>query len=104
MPQTKFWAQLTSSDFQARDVARTIAVLPVAATEQHGPHLPLGTDAMIMDGYIAMVIARLPNELPVLFLPLQNCGLSIEHTGFPGTLSLSAKTAVRAWIEVCECV
>jgi creatinine amidohydrolase len=104
MPQTKFWAELTSSDFQARDMARAIAVLPVAATEQHGPHLPLGTDAMIMDGYIAMVIARLPDELPVLFLPVQNCGLSIEHTNFPGTLSLSARTAVRAWTEVCECV
>jgi creatinine amidohydrolase len=104
MPQTKFWAELTSSDFQARDMARSIVVLPVAATEQHGPHLPLGTDAMIMDGYIAMVITRLPDELPVLFLPVHNCGLSIEHINFPGTLSLSAKTTLRAWTEVCECV
>src|ERR1700730_3178135 len=59
---------------------------------------------MIMDGYVAMVITRLPDELPVLFLPTQNCGLSIEHTNFPGTLSLSARTTILAWKEVCECV
>src|SRR5215470_16021765 len=104
MPQTRVWAELTSNDLQSRDIARTIAVLPVAATEQHGPHLPLGTDAMIMDSYLARVIARLPDELPALFLPIQNCGLSIEHTSFPGTLSLSAKTVIRAWTELCESV
>jgi creatinine amidohydrolase len=104
MPQTRFWAELTSNDLQARDIARTIAVLPVAATEQHGPHLPLGTDTMIMDGYLARAIARLPDELPALFLPVQNCGLSIEHTRFPGTLSLSAKTVIHAWTELCESV
>ncbi len=95
---------MTTNDFQARDMTRAIAVLPFAATEQHGPHLPLGTDMMIMEGYIARVIARLPEELSVLFLPVQNCGLSIEHTRFPGTLSFSAKTVIRAWTELCECV
>ncbi|MGH8322389.1 MAG: creatininase family protein, partial [Steroidobacteraceae bacterium] len=49
MPQTRFWAEMTWTDFQARDMARTIAVLPLAATEQHGPHLPLGTDSFIME-------------------------------------------------------
>ncbi len=61
-------------------MARTIAVLPLAATEQHGPHLPLGTDTFIMEGYLARVVPRVPDELAVLFLPVQNCGLSIEHT------------------------
>jgi creatinine amidohydrolase len=104
MAQTRFWAELTANDFQALDMTRTIAVLPFAATEQHGPHLPLGTDTMIMEGYLARVITRLPEELLALFLPVQNCGLSIEHTRFPGTLSLSAKIVLRAWTEVCECV
>jgi creatinine amidohydrolase len=104
MLQTKFWAELTSRDFQARDMMRTIAVLPVAATEQHGPHLPFGTDTMIMVGYIETVIARLPDALPVLFLPVQNCRFSSEHTSFPGMLSLSAGTILRAWTELCECV
>jgi len=104
MRKPRFWAEMTSADFGRDEMARTIAVLPVAATEQHGPHLPLGTDTMIMEGYIAKVIARLPEELAVLFLPVQNCGLSIEHTDFSGTLSLSSTLIIRSWTEICECV
>jgi creatinine amidohydrolase len=104
MPETRFWAEMTWTDFQTRDMARTIAVLPLAATEQHGPHLPLGTDTFIMEGYLARVVSRVPDELPVLFLPVQNCGLSIEHTDFPGTLSLPAELLIPAWTKICECV
>ena len=104
MRQTRFWAEMTWTDFQARDMERTIAVLPVAATEQHGPHLPLGTDTFIIEGYMTKVVERLPDELAVLFLPVQNCGLSIEHTDFPGTLSLPAEPLISAWTKLCECV
>jgi creatinine amidohydrolase len=104
MPETRFWAEMSWTDFQARDMASTIAVLPVAATEQHGPHLPLGTDTFIMEGTIAKVVERLPDKLAVLFLPVQNCGLSIEHADFSGTLSLPAPTVIRAWTELGECV
>ncbi len=104
MPETKFWAEMTWADFAARDMARVIAVLPVAAIEQHGPHLPLGTDAFIMEGYIAKAAACLPQELSVLFLPVQNCGLSFEHRDFPGTLSIPAEPVIRAWTEICICV
>ncbi|MDQ6702002.1 MAG: creatininase family protein [Pseudomonadota bacterium] len=104
MPETKFWAEMTWTHFAEADMANAITVLPVAATEQHGPHLPLGTDTFIMEGYIAKVVERLPDELAVLFLPVQNCGFSIEHADFPGTLSLSAATLVAAWMELCECV
>ena len=85
-------------------MAETIAVLPVAAVEQHGPHLPLGTDAFIMDGYLARVQAQLPSALPVVFLPAQRCGCSVEHRDFAGTLSLSARTALAAWTELGEAV
>ena len=104
MPETNFWAEMSWTDFQGRDMATTIAVLPLAATEQHGPHLPLGTDTFIMEGYIAKVIERLPDELAVLFLPVQNCGLSIEHTNFLGTLSVPAEPLISAWTKLCECV
>lgn len=104
MPETRFWAEMTWIDFEARDMARAIAVLPLAATEQHGPHLPLGTDTFIMEGYIDRVVARVPDELLVLFLPVQNCGLSIEHTDFPGTLSIPAEPLINAWTRLCECV
>lgn len=104
MPPTKFWAEMSWTDFQDEQMGNVIAVLPVAAVEQHGPHLPLGVDTFIMEGYIARVIERLPDDLPVLFLPIQTCGCSIEHTDFPGALSLSAATIIRAWTELGESV
>ena len=95
-----FWTDLAWTDFQARDMGRVIAVLPLAAVEQHGPHLPTGVDAAIMDGYLARVLERAPDDLPVLFLPVQRVGVSVEHEAYPGTLSLSFETAARAWIEI----
>jgi creatinine amidohydrolase len=91
---------MTWEDFRAAGVARWIAVLPVAAVEQHGPHLPLGTDGEIAEGYLARVEAALPPDLPVTFLPLQWIGKSDEHLAFPGTLTLSAETAIRSWTEI----
>src|SRR5215831_69384 len=74
-----------------------IAVLPLAATEQHGPHLPLGTDVMIAQAYLARVRELLPANFAVTFLPLQRVGISIEHIDFPGTLTLSVETALKDW-------
>jgi creatinine amidohydrolase len=104
MPPTRYWAEMTWTDFAEADMARAIAVLPLAATEQHGPHLPLGTDTFIMEGYIEKVVARLPSELTVLFLPVQNCGFSVEHAEFPGTLTLPHETLIAAWTRIAECV
>jgi creatinine amidohydrolase len=95
---------MTWTDFQAADMSAIIAVLPISATEQHGPHLPLGVDSFIMDGYITRVAARLPAELPVLFLPRQPIGNSVEHDDFPGTLTISAPTLIRVLTEIGECV
>ena len=74
MLPTRFWAEMTWRDFQSPGIEEAIAVLPVAAVEQHGPHLPLGVDLLLMQGYIERVVARLPDELPVLFLPIQAIG------------------------------
>jgi len=82
--------------------ARWIAVLPLAAVEQHGPHLPLGVDSFIAEAYLARVRKILPDELPVTFLPVQRIGVSVEHLAYPGTLTLSAATAVATWTELGE--
>ena len=87
-----FWAELKSDDFRALDPETTIAILPVAATEQHGPHLPVMTDTAIAEGMIGLLQERLPPELNVLVLPIQAIGKSNEHLLSPGTLSLSAET------------
>ena len=98
------WAEMSWPDFQDPDIANWIAVLPVAAVEQHGPHLPLSTDVEIMQGYLARTQAMLPPDLPVSFLPIQSVGLSPEHAGFPGTLTLSPETALAAWREIGDSV
>jgi creatinine amidohydrolase len=88
MSLPRFWSQLTTRDFAALDPAATVAVLPLGATEQHGPHLPLGVDSTLVDGIVSAAVPLLPAELPVLFLPSQPIGLSPEHASFPGTLTL----------------
>jgi creatinine amidohydrolase len=106
--KSRFWADLSTRDFalalQSGQAEQTVAVLPVAATEQHGPHLPTSVDTDLVNGVIAASLAHLPQELPVLFLPTQAIGRSAEHERFPGTLSLSAETTMRVWMELGACV
>ena len=97
-----FWAELRSNDFRDLDPEKTIAILPVAATEQHGPHLPVMTDTAIADGMIALLKDSLPAELSVLVLPVQAVGKSNEHLLSPGTLSLSAETLQHVLVEIGE--
>ena len=104
MLPTRFWADMTWPEFQRVDMSLVIAVLPVAAIEQHGPHLPVGVDAVINDGYVKLAAQKTPDDLPVLFLPLQPAGVSGEHSEYPGTLSLSVESAIRAWTEIGDSV
>ena len=101
---TRFWSELSTADFASLDLARTIAVLPVAAIEQHGPHLPLSVDTDIANGVVAASLPHIAPDLPALFLPTQAVGYSPEHTRFAGTLTLKAETVLRLWTEIGECV
>jgi creatinine amidohydrolase len=103
-PATRFWSDLTTADFSALDKPRAIAVLPVAATEQHGPHLPLSVDTDLVNGVVNASLPHVPRDLPALFLPTQAVGFSPEHTRFAGTLTLKADTVIRLWTEIGECV
>lgn len=104
----RHWADVSTRDFAAAQAsglaARTVAVLPVAAVEQHGPHLPLSVDATLLQGVVAAALAQLPADLPVLFLPPQAIGLSTEHLSYPGTLTLSPATLIALWSELGACV
>jgi creatinine amidohydrolase len=104
MVKKRFWGELTTGEFAGLDPASTIAVLPVAAIEQHGPHLPVMTDTALMQGMIETAIARMPAELSVLFLPIQSIGKSNEHIHAKGTITLAAETLLRAWYEIGEAV
>jgi creatinine amidohydrolase len=100
----RFWADLTTRDFSELDTARTIAVLPVAATEQHGPHLPLSVDTVIVDSIIHRAMPLVAPSLSVLILPTQVIGKSNEHSAFPGTLSFTSETILRMWTEIGDAV
>src|ERR1700721_3204441 len=107
MPMTlpkRAWTDMTWEEIAGAGQAarRWIAVLPLAAVEQHGPHLPLGVDSFIAEAYLSRVFEVLPGDLPATFLPLQRIGVSVEHVEYAGTLSLSAATAVAAWTEIGE--
>ena len=105
---SRFWAELSTRDFAqliaSGAAAQTIAVLPVAAIEQHGPHLPLSVDTVLVDGVVAAAVPQLPVAAKVLFLPTQAVGFSPEHARFSGTLTLKAETIIRLWTDIGESV
>jgi creatinine amidohydrolase len=98
------WTAIDWTKVDAGTVARWIAVLPLAATEQHGPHLPLETDVMIAEAYLARVQEHLPDATPATFLPIERIGISTEHIDFAGTQTLSAETALARWKSIGESV
>ncbi len=98
------WAEIDRPAISRTDAARWIAVLPLAATEQHGPHLPLETDVMIGEAYLARVRELLPPSIPATFLPVQPVGISTEHIHYPGTLTLPTEVALKAWMGLGESV
>ncbi|WP_424971481.1 creatininase family protein [Dinoroseobacter sp. S76] len=95
-----WWAEYRTTEFEGLDPERVIAILPTAAIEQHGPHLPTGTDTMIMQGMLDALCTALPEDLEIRILPIQAVGKSNEHIHAPGTLTLEAETALGAWREV----
>jgi len=104
MARKRFWGEFKTTEFAALDSATTIAVLPVAATEQHGPHLPVSTDTTLMEGMIATVLPRLPEDFDVLFLPVQAIGKSNEHLRSPGTVTFTATQLLDIWTAIGEAV
>jgi creatinine amidohydrolase len=102
--KSHWWWDLTTADFAALDAERVVAILPVGAVEQHGPHLPVRVDAAINAGIVARAVELMPADCPALVLPAMPIGKSDEHIAFPGTLTLSFETLARVWFELGESV
>lgn len=92
IPDERNFAYLTWKQVDALPRDTTLLVLPTAAIEQHGHHLPLATDTLINNLLLGKALALVPAELSVYALPPVCYGKSNEHVGFPGTLSVSAQT------------
>jgi creatinine amidohydrolase len=92
IPEERNFAYLTWKEVEALPKDRTLLILPTAAIEQHGHHLPLATDTLIGNLLLGHALALLPPEMPVYALPSICYGKSNEHIGFPGTMSVSAST------------
>ncbi len=103
-PQLRRWADLCTTDFAQLNPERAVAVLPLGATEQHGPHLPLSVDSDLLEGILAETGQHLASDFPAYLLPLQAVGYSPEHQGFAGTLSLRPETVIQLWTDIAESV
>lgn len=102
--KSHWWWDLTTRDFAELDAERVVAILPVGAVEQHGPHLPVRVDAAINAGIVARAMELMSADCPALVLPMMPVGKSDEHISYPGTLTLSYETLGRVWYELGESV
>ncbi|WP_404710038.1 creatininase family protein [Sphingomonas sp. MMS24-J13] len=98
------WRDLAWPDFTTIDFDKAVALMPVAAIEQHGPHLPVSVDSDINAGVVAAAAEFLPSGVEVYVLPQLPIGKSNEHSAFPGTLSIGAETLMKMWTDVGESV
>lgn len=96
----RYWADCVSTDFSDMDPMRTVALLPLGATEQHGPHLPLSVDTDLVNAMVSAALTHLSPSDPVLVLPTQSLGLSSEHMAYDGTLSLSPAELIAQWCDI----
>lgn len=96
------WGDIDAAHIDRKSAASWIAVLPLAATEQHGPHLPFETDTMIAQAYLARVHTLLPNDIPATFFPIEEVGISTEHMAFSGSKTLTTDAALKRWMKLGE--
>jgi len=101
MMSSRFWIDLTSDEVASLP-KNCLAILPVGAVEQHGSHLPLGTDSFLNRAILDHTLALLEDDIPVLLLPEQMVGASQEHQDYAGSLAYPAHKLMRQWFYVLE--
>jgi len=100
MARRIWWTDFPAPEYDRIDSNKTIALLPIAAVEQHGPHLPVGVDSILNRGCIDLLIERAPADLDLRILPVQQVGKSNEHVWARGTVTHTAHTLIDAWYEL----
>lgn len=100
MTRKIWWTDFTAADFDHIDPRKTIAIMPIAAVEQHGPHLPVGTDTIINQSMMDLLGERAPAALDIRILPVQAIGKSNEHIWAKGTITHGATNLIDAWTQI----
>lgn len=100
MSKPFYWNELNTYDFAHLSPEKTIAILPLASTEQHGPHLPVATDVAIANGMLGELKTQRPDDLDILVLPTQEIGKANEHVYGPGSLSFGPEILIPAWTAI----
>jgi creatinine amidohydrolase len=101
---SKYWSDLSTRDFEQCAIEDYLIVMPIGAMEQHGPHLPLSVDCLIVQEIVRLALNLLQKDTPVLVLPTQKVGLSTEHQSFKGTLTHSPELVIKTWMELGDCL
>jgi creatinine amidohydrolase len=97
------WRELSTTDFKELSKERMLVILPIGSTEQHGPHMPVATDALVIEAVVNDVMEQL-DGVESIFLPTLWCAKSGEHKDFPGTVFLSAETLMHVLEEISASV
>lgn len=79
-----------------------IVIIPTGAIEQHGPHLPVGVDALLGQAWLEATLPLLPKQAPVFVGPAITYGKSNEHLGFPGTVTIGGRTLHRLLLNIAR--
>ena len=105
MKKTYRWDNLTRPEIEKLVSQDAVVIIPLGSTEQHGPHLMVGADALIATGISELVAQKLVAEdTPAVVAPTVSIGNSIHHMSFPGSLTLQPATYMQWLLEYCECI
>lgn len=96
----RFLPRLTTLEIQAMPKKNALLVLPIGAVEQHGPHMPVYTDTLLGEAFMAAAFEHLPEGAPIWLLPPVAYGKSTEHAEYPGTITLSARTLMAVLEDI----
>ena len=97
------WRELSTADFKNLSKEHMVVILPIGSTEQHGPHMPVGTDAYVIEAVVNDVFEQLEG-VDSIFLPTLWCAKSGEHKAFPGTVFLTAETLMHVLDDISASV
>ena len=99
------WDNLTSREIRELAEKKAVVLIPIGSTEQHGPHLPVGCDAILATWFAEMTAQGLiEKDVPAVVAPTISVANSLHHMSFPGSMSLHPRTYMQCLEEHCRAI